>query len=273
MNLDHITDENASVTCMLNDEVIDCASEMSIDAQSGEAQVKVIVTSEDESTTRTYILNLSRAKSSDAEIKTLVVKDLDDNEIQWNETNGAYQTVVSASTNAVNIIVEPNSPYAVVYSVEYNLNGNNFIQNMDHTYTIPIEDIGYEYNHGMNIVVICVMAENGDKKYHTVVLNKELNDDITLKSFKIDGTENVEGFENTATNLYEYRYTTVDYEKTHIILASGDFVLGVSEGTFGGKKTTYYDLFRIENKKIAEHWDVMEELLPQEQWKNNNGKF
>ncbi len=63
------------------------------------------------------------------------------------------------------------------------------------------------------------------------------------------------------------------YEKTHMILASGDFVLGVSEGTFGGKKTTYYDLFRIENKKIAEHWDVMEELLPQEQWKNNNGKF
>ena len=63
------------------------------------------------------------------------------------------------------------------------------------------------------------------------------------------------------------------YEKTHMILACGDFVLGVSEGTFGGKKTTYYDLFRIENQKIAEHWDIMEELLPEDQWKNQNGKF
>ncbi len=218
MNLEHITDEKASVACKLNDEDIDCSSTMSINQQSGEAELKVIVTSEDGEVTRTYILNLSRAKSSDAEIKPIVVKDKNDNELTWVETNGAYQVTVPASTADVDITVEPNSAYASVFSVEYNLNGNDFTPNLDHTYTIPIEDIGYEYNHGMNIVVICVMAENGDKKYHTVVLNKELNNDITLSSFKVDEEEHASDFENTATSLYEYRYTTVEYNKTYVIL-------------------------------------------------------
>lgn len=63
------------------------------------------------------------------------------------------------------------------------------------------------------------------------------------------------------------------YDKVHFVLADGDYALGISEGSFGGKKTTYYDLFRIEDGKIAEHWDVMEELAPESDWKNNNGKF
>jgi predicted SnoaL-like aldol condensation-catalyzing enzyme len=53
----------------------------------------------------------------------------------------------------------------------------------------------------------------------------------------------------------------------------GNFVLVVSEGSFGGKHTSYYDLFRVENNKISKHWDAMEEILEVEQWKNQNGKF
>lgn len=63
-------------------------------------------------------------------------------------------------------------------------------------------------------------------------------------------------------------YTTV-----HQVLAQGDFVLAVSEGTFGGAPTAYYDLWRVENGKIAEHWDVMETIADQSTWANNNGKF
>ena len=63
------------------------------------------------------------------------------------------------------------------------------------------------------------------------------------------------------------------YDKVHYVLACGDYALGISEGTFGGEKTTYYDLWRVENGKIAEHWDVMETLLPETEWKNTNGKF
>lgn len=63
------------------------------------------------------------------------------------------------------------------------------------------------------------------------------------------------------------------YHKTHMVLAEGNFVLAVSEGTFGGKPTSYYDLWRVENGKIAEHWDVMETIADQADWQNENGKF
>ena len=63
-------------------------------------------------------------------------------------------------------------------------------------------------------------------------------------------------------------YTTV-----HQVLAQGNFVLAVSEGTFGGAPTSYYDLWRVENGKIAEHWDVMETIADKSTWQNQNGKF
>jgi predicted SnoaL-like aldol condensation-catalyzing enzyme len=62
-------------------------------------------------------------------------------------------------------------------------------------------------------------------------------------------------------------------DKVHRVLGEGNFVLVVSEGTFGGVPTSYYDLFRVENGKIAEHWDVMETIAPKAEWKNANGKF
>lgn len=63
------------------------------------------------------------------------------------------------------------------------------------------------------------------------------------------------------------------YDKVHQVLAQGDMVLAVSEGTFGGKPTSYYDLWRVENGKIAEHWDVMETIADKSTWANENGKF
>ncbi len=63
------------------------------------------------------------------------------------------------------------------------------------------------------------------------------------------------------------------YNTTHMVLARGNFVLAVSEGTFGGKPTSYYDLWRVENGKIAEHWDVIETIAEKSTWQNSNGKF
>ena len=63
-------------------------------------------------------------------------------------------------------------------------------------------------------------------------------------------------------------YTTV-----HQVLAQGNFVLAISEGTFGGTPTSYYDLWRVEDGKIAEHWDVMETIADKSTWANENGKF
>ena len=63
------------------------------------------------------------------------------------------------------------------------------------------------------------------------------------------------------------------YDRVHQVLACGDMVLAVSEGAFGGKPTAYYDLWRVENGKIAEHWDVMETIADPSAWANSNGKF
>lgn len=67
--------------------------------------------------------------------------------------------------------------------------------------------------------------------------------------------------------------TPMVFTKNHMILGEGNFVLAVSEGQFLGKHVSFYDLFRIDNGKIVEHWDTIEEILPKEQWKNDNGKF
>lgn len=65
----------------------------------------------------------------------------------------------------------------------------------------------------------------------------------------------------------------MEYQTVHKILGEGNFVLAMSEGKMGGQHTSFYDLFRIENGKIAEHWDIIETILPESQRKNNNGKF
>lgn len=65
----------------------------------------------------------------------------------------------------------------------------------------------------------------------------------------------------------------IKINKIYKVLGEGNFVLTVSEGHFGGKLSSFYDLFRVENGKIAEHWDIIEEIPNKEDWKNSNGKF
>lgn len=66
---------------------------------------------------------------------------------------------------------------------------------------------------------------------------------------------------------------TIKYDKIHRFLGEGNFVLVISEGSFANKHTSFYDLFRVENGKLAEHWDVLETIPPKSEWKNDNGKF
>lgn len=65
----------------------------------------------------------------------------------------------------------------------------------------------------------------------------------------------------------------VDYQRLHRVLAEGDFILTVCEGQSGGVHTSFYDLFRVADGKIVEHWDTTEKVVPREEWKNDNGKF
>ena len=65
----------------------------------------------------------------------------------------------------------------------------------------------------------------------------------------------------------------IDYHQIHRVLAEGNFVLCVSEGNSGGTHCAFYDLFRVDDGMLVEHWDTTEKIAPRSEWKNDNGKF
>jgi predicted SnoaL-like aldol condensation-catalyzing enzyme len=62
------------------------------------------------------------------------------------------------------------------------------------------------------------------------------------------------------------------YTKIHKVLGEGNFVLTVSEGRWNNTNNVFYDLFRIENDKAVEHWDVIQPI-PTEGLAHDNGMF
>ena len=63
------------------------------------------------------------------------------------------------------------------------------------------------------------------------------------------------------------------YSQVHRVLAEGNFVLCVSEGWRGDLHSSFYDLFRLDEGKVAEQWNTTETVPPRSEWKNDNGKF
>jgi predicted SnoaL-like aldol condensation-catalyzing enzyme/heme-degrading monooxygenase HmoA len=112
-----------------------------------------------------------------------------------------------------------------------------------------------------------------------VLLNGEMNKVATYINPKeyiqhnpavADG---LEGF-GSAMKYFAENGLVMEYKKLHKVLGQGNFVLAMSEGKFGkGELTAFYDLFRLENGQIIEHWDVISPIPAKTEWKNKNGKF
>lgn len=68
--------------------------------------------------------------------------------------------------------------------------------------------------------------------------------------------------------------TTQDFNYDFIfkVLGQGNHVVTYSKATFNGTELAVFDIFRIENGKIVEHWDNMEPIPPRSEWANT-GKF
>lgn len=64
---------------------------------------------------------------------------------------------------------------------------------------------------------------------------------------------------------------SIEIKKIFKVLGEGNFALVCSEGKFAGKHTAFFDLFRIENGVIVEHWDVLQEIP--EKMAHENGFF
>jgi len=63
------------------------------------------------------------------------------------------------------------------------------------------------------------------------------------------------------------------YDTIHGVFGEGNFVLTVSEGSLGGAASSFYDLFRIADGRIVEHWDIIETIADEADRANQNGKF
>ncbi|MEM7269095.1 MAG: nuclear transport factor 2 family protein [Pseudomonadota bacterium] len=61
------------------------------------------------------------------------------------------------------------------------------------------------------------------------------------------------------------------YTKVHKVVAEGDFVFTMSEGSLGETPTAFFDLFRVADGKIVEHWDVISSIP--DEMAHQNGKF
>lgn len=109
---------------------------------------------------------------------------------------------------------------------------------------------------------------NGKMEKLTTYINPEQY--IQHNSAVADG---LEGFGAAMTYMKE-NGLVMEYQKVHKILGEGNFVLSMSEGLFGkNEHVAFYDLFRLENGKVVEHWDVIQPIPEQSAWKNENGKF
>ncbi len=107
---------------------------------------------------------------------------------------------------------------------------------------------------------------NGDKTTDYISADEYLQHNSAVA----DGLDGL----GAALEYFAENGLVMEYDRVHKVLGQGNFVLTISEGKFGkGDHTAYYDLFRLKEGKIVEHWDVIETILPESERKNNNGKF
>lgn len=104
---------------------------------------------------------------------------------------------------------------------------------------------------------------------------ERITDYISSEKYNQHNPGVADGLDGLATALEELAKagTPMTYSTCHRILGEGNFVLVQSEGTFLKKHVAFYDLFRVENGKIVEHWDTIEEIPARKNWRNANGKF
>jgi predicted SnoaL-like aldol condensation-catalyzing enzyme len=81
----------------------------------------------------------------------------------------------------------------------------------------------------------------------------------------LQGIQDAVAFLTSINNMFQYN-------TIYKVIGEGNFVLTVSEGTWNGTSNAFYDLFRMENGKAVEHWDVIQPV-PTTGLANDNGMF
>lgn len=64
----------------------------------------------------------------------------------------------------------------------------------------------------------------------------------------------------------------IEYDFVFKIIGQGNFVIAYSQVLIGGSEYAVFDVFRLENRKVVEHWDN-KEMVPKHEDLYNTGKF
>lgn len=83
--------------------------------------------------------------------------------------------------------------------------------------------------------------------------------------------DGLDGFGAFAADLAQKGRSMI-YWKVHKLIGQGNFVVTMSHVQMGDNHYCIFDKFRLQDGKIVEHWDVQEQILAPEEWKNQ-GKF
>jgi len=102
------------------------------------------------------------------------------------------------------------------------------------------------------------------EKITEYISSEQYDQHNTMVKDGLDGLNEALAYLKSQNNMFEYH-------KVHRILGEGNFVLTQSEGRWNGKAQAFYDLFRINDGKIVEHWDIIQEIP--EKMAHDNGMF
>jgi predicted SnoaL-like aldol condensation-catalyzing enzyme len=85
-----------------------------------------------------------------------------------------------------------------------------------------------------------------------------LTDYISTETYHQHNPEAADGLDGfgAAAGAWAEQGKLLTYTKIHRVVAEGEFVLLQSEGVFG-VPVAYYDLFRVADGRIVEHWDII----------------
>jgi len=114
-----------------------------------------------------------------------------------------------------------------------------------------------------NFIKDVLMGAN-PSKITDYVSSEQYDQHNTMVKDGLDGLNEALEYLASQNNMFQYN-------KVHKIIGEGNFVISQSEGEWNGKPQAFYDLFRISNGLIVEHWDIIQEI-PNEM-AHSNGMF
>ncbi|MCT4580375.1 MAG: hypothetical protein N4A35_03075 [Flavobacteriales bacterium] len=98
---------------------------------------------------------------------------------------------------------------------------------------------------------------------------KNLGEYISKEQFIEHNANRSSGFENLESFIKNEDF---NYDFVFKVMGQGNYVVAFSKVIHNMEEICIFDIFRVENGKIVEHWDNMEPIPPRSEWANT-GKF